>query len=111
MNTWTVLKDFVKKNCLIKKYFHRSLKDGIIDDNGEKLNSYISDEEYLTCIKIWNELHLKNIGDYHDHYLKKDVSEKFINICLNFDKLDPCHYFRSPGLIWDAMLKMTRINL
>ena len=26
-------------------------------------------------------------------------------------RLDPCHYFSSPGLSWDAMLKMTRIEL
>ena len=25
--------------------------------------------------------------------------------------LDPCHYFGSPGLSWDAMPKMTSINL
>ena len=98
------------KNCLIKKYFHRSLKNGTIDDNGEKLNSHISDEKCLTCMEIWNELHMKNIGDYHDHYLKKDLSERLINICFKFYKLDPCHYSRSPGFIWDAMLKMTRIN-
>ena len=25
--------------------------------------------------------------------------------------LDPCHYITSPGLSWDAMLKMTKTNL
>ena len=56
---------------------------------------------------------MKNMGDYHDHYLKKDVLllagvfEKFIGICLKFYKLDPCHYFSSPGLSWDAMLEVT----
>ena len=24
--------------------------------------------------------------------------------------MDPCHYFSSPGLSWDAMLKMTGIK-
>ena len=57
------------------------------------------------------------MGDYHDHYLKKnvlllvDVFEKIFNTCLKFYKLDPCHYFSSPGLSWDAMLKMTGIEL
>ena len=32
-------------------------------------------------------------------------------MCLKFYKLDPCYYFSSPGLSWDAMLKMTEINL
>ena len=35
----------------------------------------------------------------------------FIDTCLRFCKLNPCHYFSSPGLSWDAMLKMTGIEL
>ena len=31
--------------------------------------------------------------------------------CLSHYKLDPCHYITSPGLAWDAMLKMTNIRL
>ena len=60
---------------------------------------------------------MKNMGDYHDHYLKKDVLlladvfEKFIDTCLKFYGLDPCHYFSSPGLSWDAMLKTTGVKL
>ena len=60
---------------------------------------------------------MKNMGVYHDHYLKKDVLlyadvfEKFIDTCLNNYGLDPCHYFSSPVLSWDAMLKMTGIEL
>ena len=57
------------------------------------------------------------MGDYHDHYLKKDVLlladvfEKFIDTCLKFYGLDPCHYFSSPGLSWDAMSKMNGVKL
>ena len=29
---------------------------------------------------------------------------------MQYFKLDPCHYFTSPGLPWDAMLKMTDIK-
>ena len=43
--------------------------------------------------------------------LLADVFEKFIDICLKFYGLDPCHYFSSPGLSWDAMLKMTGMRL
>ena len=32
-------------------------------------------------------------------------------MCLKYYGLDPCHYFSSPGLSWDAMLKMTGIKL
>ena len=35
------------------------------------------------------------------------VFEKFIDTCLEFYGLDPCHYFSSPGLNWDMILKMT----
>ena len=37
----------------------------------EKLVGHINDEEYLTCIEIWNRFNMKNMVDYHDHYLKK----------------------------------------
>ena len=30
---------------------------------------------------------------------------------MQYYKLDPFHYFTSPGLSWDAMLKMTNIKL
>ena len=36
---------------------------------------------------------------------------RFINVCLEYFGLDACHYFSSPGLAWDAMLKMTGIEL
>ena len=37
--------------------------------------------------------------------------ENFRKTCLQYYKLDLCHYFTSPGLSWDAMLKMTNIKL
>ena len=60
---------------------------------------------------------MKNMGNYHDHYLKKDVLlladifEKFTDMCLKFYELDPCNYFSFPGLSWDAMLKITGVKL
>ena len=60
---------------------------------------------------------MNTMSDYHDLYLKTDVLllanvfEKFSNTCLDYYGLDPCHYFSSPGLSWDAMLKMTGIKL
>ena len=58
----------------------------------------------MTYEKIWDEFDIKDMGNYHDHYLKKDVLlladvfEKFIDTCLKFYGLDPCHYFSCPGL-------------
>ena len=57
------------------------------------------------------------MGEYHNLYLKSDillsahVFETFRKTCLQYYKLDPCHYFTSAGLSWDAMLKMTKIVL
>ena len=77
----------------------------------------ISNEDYQHVKNVWNTFNLKNMGDYHDLYLKSDilllvdVFENFRKTCLEYYKLDPCHYFTSPGLSWDAMLKMTDIKL
>ena len=60
---------------------------------------------------------MKNMGDYHDHYLKKDVLllpdvfEKFLDTWLKFYGLESCHYFSSPGLSWDVLLKMNGMKL
>ena len=55
------------------------------------------------------------MGEYHDLYLKSDVLadvfKNFRKICMQYYKLNPCHYFTSHGLSWDAMLKMTDIKL
>ena len=36
---------------------------------------------------------------------------KSLLTCLKYYGLDTCHYFSSPGLIWDAILKMTDAKL
>ena len=101
-----------KEDRLPEKYcFFNSLKDCSISD--ENFCS-ISD---CRAIDIWKVFNIKNLGEYHHLYLKTDVLllcdvfEKFINVCLKDCGLDPCHYFSSLGLAWDAMLKMTGIKL
>ena len=85
MSTWTVLKDLVKKDCLIKFFFYSSVKDGATGDNGKILDGLISDEDYLTSKKIQNKFNMKNMDVYHNLYLKKyvlllaDVFEKFLD--------------------------------
>ena len=80
-------------------------------------DEHISDEDYEHAQNVWNTFSLKNMGDYHNLYLGSDVLlladvfENFRKTCLEYYKLDPCHYFTSPGLSWDAMLKMTNIKL
>ena len=66
----------------------------------------------MKVIDIWNVFKMNTVGDYHDFYLKADILllAEVIKTCLDYYGLDPCHYFSSPGLSWDAMLKMTRIK-
>ena len=77
----------------------------------------ISKGEYDRAIKIWNVFKIQALGEYHNLYLRKDVSlltdvfERFIEICLDYYGLDPCHYFSLPALSWDAILKMTEVDL
>ena len=46
-----------------------------------------------------------------DVLLLTDVFQNFREACLSYYGLDPCHYITSPGLAWDAMLQMTKVNL
>ena len=85
--------------------------DSILNDQ------HITDDEYDHANKVWNIFMIKTMGEYHDLYLVSDILlltdafENFRKTCMQYYKLDPCHYFTSPGLSWDAMLKMTNIKL
>ena len=78
---------------------------------------HISEKDYNHAKEVWNAFKIKNMGEYHDLYLQSnillltDVFENFRNTCMQYYGLDPCHYFTSPGLSWDAMLKMTNVKL
>ena len=117
MSIWTVLKDLMKKKMPARKYFFSSAEKEKIFEDDKISDGDISVKDYFICEKNWDKFEMKSMGDYHDHYLKKDVLlsadvfEKFIATCLKFYGLDPCHYFSSPGLSWDAMLKMTGVKL
>lgn len=64
---------FNKKQLVTKDEFYSILSD-----------EHISDDQCKHVQNVWNTSNLKTMGDYHD-----------------FHKLDPCHYFTSPGLPWD----------
>ena len=110
---------YEEKLCIGNASFvqQKRLEDGKIDEDGKISDGHISTEDYLKREKIWDTFKIKNMGDYNDHYLKKDVLlladvfEKSIKTCLKYYELDPCHYFSSPGLGCDAMFKMTDVKL
>ena len=110
MFTHTIFKDsFGKFNQMElpnKNQFYSILSD-----------QHITDDEYDHANKVWNTFMIKTMGKYHDLYLVSDVLlltdvfENFRKTCMQYYKLYACHYFTSPGLSWDAMLKMTNIKL
>ena len=110
-------KRFNEDKLCARKYFYSSTKDEKISEDGKISDGHVSIEDYMVCEKIWDKFNMKNMGDYHDYYLKKDVLlladvfEKFIDTWLKYCELDPGHYFSAPGLSWDVMLKMTDVNL
>ena len=79
--------------------------------------SSISEEDYQHGQRVWEEFGIHNLGDYHDLYLRTDVVllanvyEAFRDTCLKHYKLDPAHFYTSPGLAWKACLKCTGIKL
>ena len=79
--------------------------------------SSISEEDYEHTQRVWKEFGIRSLGDYHDLYLRTDVVllanvyEAFRDTCLRHYKLDPAHFYTSPGLAWKACLKCTGIRL
>src|SRR5690606_8694799 len=103
MNSW---KRFEETQLPSKEAFYNDLDD-----------SPISDEDYNRATQVWNTFGIQNMGQYHDLYLRTDVLlladvfENFRDIALEYYKLDPCHYFTATGMSWDALLKMSGIEL
>ena len=83
----------------------------ILNDTG------ISESDYSHAKEVWSTFQIRDMGEYHDLYLRTDVLlladvfESFRSTCLEYYRLDPCHYYSAPGLSWDALLRMTKINL
>ena len=77
----------------------------------------INESCYEHVLNVWKKFNIKTLKDYlklyniSDVLLLADVFENFRDICLKNYGLDPVHYYTAPGLAWDAMLKMTKINL
>ena len=79
--------------------------------------SSISKEYYQHALQVWKEFGIRDLEDYHDLYLRTDVVllanmyKAFRDTCLKHYKLDPVHFYASPGLAWKACLKCTGIRL
>ena len=100
------IKKFTEEKLPQKEKFYSKLND-----------CGISDEDFDHAKRIWKEFGVKNLGEYHDLYLKSDVLlladvfEEFRNVCMKTYSLDPAWYYTSPGLSWDALLKHSGVKL
>ena len=80
-------------------------------------NKNISNEEYKHSINIFKTFKFKNLIDFSILYLKTDVChladvfQKFSNFYFETYELDPRYSYTLPGFSWQAMSKMTKIEL
>ena len=79
--------------------------------NGE----HITDKNYKHAKNVWETFKINNIvNDLYlgtDVLLLADVFENFRKTCKQYYELDSCHCFTSLGLSWDAILKLSGIEL
>ena len=77
----------------------------------------ITNDDYNKAKQIWKHFDIQNMGEYHDLYLKTDVLlltdvlENFRDMCLSYYGLDPVYYYTLPNFAFDAMLKLTGIEI
>ena len=71
----------------------------------------IADADYIHEKGGCKDFEIKNLGKYHDLYLKidtlllADVFENFRKMCWKIYHLDPAKFFLAPGLAWHTDLK------
>ena len=106
-------KKFIYPRLQPKENFYSSIDD----EKRGKGDGHISNEQYSYLQNDCNTFNFKTFRDFHNHYFKKDILlladifENFISTILKYFNLDLCHYFSAPELSWDAMLKMTKVEL
>jgi len=77
----------------------------------------IKDEVYQHALKVWDSFKIKNMGDWHDLYVRldtallADVIESTRMLMMESYGLELGHYLSLPMIAWDALLKMTKAEL
>ena len=67
--------------------------------------------------RVCNGFEIKNLGKYHDLYLKSDtlllvdIFENLRKMCLKIYHLDPITFLLAPGLVCQVALKKTVVKL
>ena len=79
--------------------------------------SDIGEEDYDYALEIWKAFKCETMHDFHTLYMKCDVAlicdvfEHFCKIAHSDYKLDPKYYITLPSFSFDAMLKLSRVEL
>ena len=100
-----------------EKYNEEKIPDCTNFKNKLNNNRNISNEEYKHAHNVFKTFKCKNLMDYSILYLKTDVChltdifQKFSNFAYETYGLDPRHSYTLPGFSWEAMLKITKIEL
>ena len=77
----------------------------------------ITDVDYRHAKKVFDKFCIKNVGEYHDLYLRSDtllladVFENLRDISIKVYGLDPAYFLSVPRLAWQACLKKTGVKL
>ena len=77
----------------------------------------ITDKDQIHARKVFEELGLKNLGNYHDLYVQSDtllladVFENFRNKCIEIYENNPADFLSAPWLAWQPCFKNTDVEL
>ena len=77
----------------------------------------ITDADYAHAKIVCKDFEIKNLDEYHNLYVQSDtlllvdIFKNFRNMCLEIYENDPAHFLSTPGLVWQAVLKKTKIKL
>ena len=81
------------------------------------INTDITEDEYEHAHNVWKTFNIKNVGEYHDLYVKSDtllladVFESFRKTSQKEYHLNPTHFVSPLSLKWKACLKMPQVKL
>ena len=77
----------------------------------------ITKTDYAHANNVFKKFNNNNLGEYHDLYVRSDtllladIFENFRHSCLKNYELYPAHFVSLPGLVWQACLKKTNVEL